>query len=748
MYKQEIIGLNNQQSEAATAVLTQKPNRNFLTINFLKPYLGIYTFFDRLGFDNLKNKIGEPPVVLDSMLMLKSNTSLNQLFFNKGYFMASSAAKITPCKVSAKRAKIQYRVQLGQQFTYNSTKHIIKDPKISAIYNYNVNASLLKVSEPYMADKLDEERNRIYNLMKENGYFYFDKSAILFDLDTNNGNGTITLTTRITTLTESPAAKVCTINSVLVNVLPLSLRNPPPYPTIGIKDSFMVFQTEKLYKNRIISRAIFVLPGNQYTPAEGNLTYKRLADYGTFGSIDIKYITDSLDSTKLNTVISLASRKRMNYSAGPEIFLNSQNFGTNAFFQYNNINIFKGAELFQLRLRGGLQSQNYANSTIKSDFIKSLTSDFFNVKEFSATASVTFPRFLFLPQFNTRTKYGNPITKLSLGYSTELRPEYQRRIINTSYSYQWKENANKSHQLFPIDINYVQSALSPAALEVIGSNTFLRESFNPHLSVGIRYQFEYFNKKPNVFKNYIYFKATIETTGNTLIALTKIRKFERNDAGRYTILGIPFYNYTRPEVDFRYFMQRNKRSALVFRINTGVGFAYFNSDVLPFERQFFVGGSNSVRAWNIREIGPGGFSRLRKDTINTNVNIEQVGDFKLEGSVEYRFDVFDNFFGSGLKGAIFTDYGNVWELRNVNPQANTVLNKDRAIKELAIGTGAGLRLDYTFFIFRFDLGLKVRDPQFEEKDRWVIKNFGNRTFTQNNNNYKFLNFNIGIGYPF
>ena len=230
--------------------------------------------------------------------------------------------------------------------------------------------------------------------------------------------------------------------------------------------------------------------------------------------------------------------------------------------------------------------------------------------------------------------------------------------------------------------------------------------------------------------------------GTGLYATSKLFNEKKNSLGQFEFFNLPYYNYTRPEIDLRYFKNFGSRNQLVYRFNTGIGFAYWNSKVLPFEKQFFTGGANSIRAFRARSVGPGGYNNIDLSSLN----LDQTGNLKVEGNVEYRFDILERFIGAKLKGASFIDFGNVWDIKKKSTDIEG-FNASAFYKELAIGTGFGLRLDYRFLLFRFDLGLKLRDPRFENSNRWVIQNINNPDW-KNTNDYSFFNFNFGIGYPF
>lgn len=733
-----IKGLDGVLLENANGYVKQKPNRRILGINFLRVYVGIYTMFEtkkhRLWQEKIKNNLGEAPVIYDSTLTKLSSVQIKNYLFGKGYFDAKVSDSV---RIKHRKANVYYQVQKGLPYTIRNLYYIIPDTALERIYLNDYFNTFLIRNENFDEEKQIEERNRISASFKNNGYYYFNREYIFFDIDSNTQSHQLDIYTRIINPETNTLHKPYKLSSIFVSIDTNGFRGEDT-----TKRDFIFSDFKKKLRGKILKEKIFLKSGDLFNQHNLDLTYSRISDLGVFRLIDIQFKESVSDSNKLNCMIMLSSAKKQELRGGVESFLSSENVGAAGNLTLRNKNLFRGAEFFEFRLKGGLETQTFLNNNDNAEL--------FNTQLFDASLNLGFPKFIFPYSLNTSEKYGSPRTKISTNFTYDQRPDYFRKTFSSSLSYEWKETIFKSHIFTPIDINFVNAILSTSAKDKIiaSNNRFLLESFNPHISAGGRYIFTYNSQEVNKVKNFNYLRFSVELAGNTLYGLSKLAKLDKDSSGIYKIIGLQFYNYLRPEVDYRYYYAINRDNTLVFRFYNGFGLSYLNSEILPFEKQFFIGGSNSIRAWRARTIGPGTFSNINRGTGETILNIDQTGDLKLEGNLELRFLIFDHFLGAKLRGALFTDYGNIWEIKDKNSAAGTVFTIQNFYNELAIGSGMGLRFDYGFFIFRLDAALKVKDPQFNAEDRWVIRKLYNDTWKQANGNYEFLNFNFGIGYPF
>jgi hypothetical protein len=353
----------------------------------------------------------------------------------------------------------------------------------------------------------------------------------------------------------------------------------------------------------------------------------------------------------------------------------------------------------------------------------------FNTLEINPEISLVIPEFLVPFKVHRITRYGNPKTIISVSYNFQQRPDYTRTIFNAKFGYKWAQSQFARHFLNPLEVNFVNIYNEDAAfIERLNNlqDKLLLNTFSPHLITTTNYTYIFNNQRVNKKENFSYFKARLESSGNILRGIMAAAQAVKDTNGSYRIFDIPFSQYLKYELDYRRYWQLNEHSQLVFRANQGLGYPLYNLGVLPFESSFFGGGTNGIRAWTARSLGPGSLP----DSLNV---YDQFGDIKLEFNLEYRFDIYRWF-----KGALFADAGNIWLIKKDDDRPGGQFQFKDFYKELAVGAGLGIRLDFSFFIIRFDMAFPIHDPGRPLNDRWAVKYFTTKD----------INYNLGIGYPF
>lgn len=739
VHKNSIKGASKIEKEDLSAFIRQKPNTKSAGLGLFKPKLFVYNIINHKKNTRinrwLKNRIAEAPVIYDSSLAMFSAQQMELYLFNKGYFDAKVNHSVS---IKKKKAKITYNISKGSVYTIRNIQYKIKDTVLRSLYFLHLDESLIKMGDVFDQEIIQKERERISKDFKNFGYFFFNREYIHFDFDSAINGNIVDLKVVVENPTGKKSHQAYNLNTVNIDLT--GTETYKKFKRIDTSDAGFIFikDPQNTLKQKIIKRQIYLEKQSKYNDNDLELTYNRLGDLRMFKFVNIDFAIDSTDTTKLNTYISLSTSKKQFTQTEIEGYVASANIGSSANFIYTNNNIFRGAEIFEFRIKAGLETQAFIDES-------SGNIPLFNSREFNISSSITFPGFLLFRDNKTYGIFASPRTRLGINYIIEQRPEYVRNTFSGNFTYDWKQNQYLTHTFSPMSLNFVRSTLSTDALDLLNNlnNQYIKESFDPHITLGLRYTLTYSTQVLNLLKDYYFLRFNIEVMGTGLYGVSKIISAVQNTSGNYEIFNLPYYNFTRPEIDMRYFNYINQRSTLVFRFNTGAGFAYWNSNILPFERQFFTGGSNSIRAFRARTVGPGNFSDIEV----SNLNLDQTGEMKIEGNVEYRFDITDHFLGSKLKGASFIDAGNVWTLSSSNADPTGKFKWDTFHKQLAIGTGAGLRLDYSFLLFRFDLGLKLRDPRFSGSEQWVIQNISNEQW-KSTNQYSFWNFNFGIGYPF
>jgi hypothetical protein len=436
--------------------------------------------------------------------------------------------------------------------------------------------------------------------------------------------------------------------------------------------------------------------------------------------------SDSLGADKpheriLNSRVELTRKKVQSYQTEIAGTNSDGDLGIRGNLSYQNLNLLRGAEVFNVRFTGAVEALK-----------KRSVNQYSSMREIGVDGSMVFPKFfspLRLVGFVSRY---NPKTSISATFNYQSRPEYTRSIANGSYSYKWDATPYLTHTLWPIELNYVQiyeNRSDPSFLDSI-KTTPLGYSFEDHLVNVARYGFELNNQRIGKSRDFGFMRFNIESAGNLLNTFMKVAGRDQSD-GKYQLFNVPYFQYMRGDIDLRYYNIIDKQNRIAYRLYMGLGYPYGNSTTLPFEKKFFSGGPNSIRAWSTRDLGPGSDT-----TSNTFFNFpNKNGDIKLEANLEYRFKVIWK-----MEAAIFVDAGNIWALRPEADKPGADFAWDRFYKEIAIGTGLGARFDFSFFLLRVDFGLKVRDPAMPENDRWlaVFKDFS----------FSDLHWNFGIGYPF
>ncbi len=719
--------------------IRQHPNTKSVGFGLFKPKLFVYNSINQKKNTRinrwLKNKIAEPPVIYDSSLAAYSAQQMELYLFNKGYLDANVQSYAF---IKKKKARIKYVVEKGAPYTIRNIQYNIKDTVLRSLYFLHLNESYLKLNEVFDQDRIQLERDRITKDFKNFGYFFFNREYIYFDCDTSLAGNIVDVKVVIENPIRKKSHQAYSMHEINIDIS--GDESYRKFKRTDTTDAGFIFisDPQNIIKQKIVKQQIYLNRATKYNDDDLELTYNRLGDLRMFKFVNIDFAIDSTDSTRLNTYISLSTSKKQFTQTEIEGYVASANIGSSANFIYTNNNIFRGAEIFEFRIKAGIETQAFIDES-------SGAIPLFNSRESNISSSITFPGFLLFREKKTYGIYASPRTRLGINYIIEQRPEYIRNTFSGNFTYDWKQNQFLTHTFSPMSLNFVRSTLSTEALDLLNNlnNQYIKESFDPHITLGLRYTLTYSTQIFNLLKDYYFLRFNIEVMGTGLYAASRNISANRNADGNYELFGLPYYNFTRPEVDMRYFNYFNKGSTLVFRFNAGAGFAYWNSNILPFERQFFTGGSNSIRAFRARTVGPGNFSDIEV----SNLNLDQTGEMKLEGNIEYRFDITDHFLGSKLKGASFVDFGNVWTLSSSNNDPTGKFKWDTFHKQLAVGTGAGLRLDYSFLLFRFDLGLKLRDPRFTGSEQWVIQRISDEQW-KSTNQYSFWNFNFGIGYPF
>lgn len=711
--------------------LTPKPNSSFLG---LRPKLFFYNIAKEpkkeKGFNYwLKYKIGEKPVLLSDVDREFNKDIIVNYSENKGYFNA----KATYDTVSKnKKAQVIYTLRPGNQYLINKVKFQNDSIPVTEEIVKVSDKTLLKEGNPFDLGVIKSERERIDNQLKQKGFYYFHPDNLIIQADsTVTKNHKVELNVKLKENTPDLAKQQFTIDKVIVfpnyNIrdvkdgkynIPMDSDSLAKYA----HDDIYVIDPEQKFKPKIFDRALYFKKGDLYNRADHNLTLNRLINLGVFKFVKNEFvISDSLNH-KFDTYYLLTPRQIQSLRLEALGRTNSANYaGSELNLNWTHRNLFRGAEQFKASVYGAFDVQIGGPKDAK------------NLFRAGANAQLSIPRIVAPFRFNSSSAFV-PRTNISIGYEFQNRTEYY--TLNTfsgSFGYLWKENVRKEHDLKIIDITYVTPAnVTPLYDSISAKSQALQRVVQKQLIFGPTYSYTYTNTMlPK--KNTIYYKGTLDLAGNLtgLFSGANVK-----DGKQKSIFGVPFSQYAKMEHDFRFYHKLGDKSSFASRFIGGIAYPYGNSDNIPFSKQFFSGGSNSIRAFRARTLGPGSFDPR---TIKQGYYFDQSGDIKLELNAEYRANIY-----KFLNVAFFADAGNIWLVNDDIQRPGAKFSND-FLSEIAVGAGFGLRLDFSILILRLDLAMPFRVPYYEKGDRWTFDkiNFGNSSWRRDN-----LILNIAIGYPF
>lgn len=735
----------------------------------------------RKDFNNWLKRTGEAPVILDEDKTLKTTNNLRKYYFSKGWFNNEVVYEIE--KDSNKRAKVIYKVTKKTPYLLDSITPIISSPAIDSLYKEFSKGSLLKKGEQYDEQNYESERERINTYLRNAGFYYFGQDYINFVTDTIGTNKKINTelfiadrTIRGEDSTTTTPFKVYTIKEVNIYTDDnFDNRFKSILDTTTYKN-FNLYSKEGLrFRPKALTDAVFITKGDIYTDLARSRTQRYLNDLKMFRYPSIDYIENEEDTT-LTANIYLEPKKKYAVSFEPEI--NQSNIQTIGFSFSTGLkirNVFRGAETLEISGIAAIGSSKESSNAQDA---------FFDINEFGGNIRLTIPR-LFSP-FNTDKiipKYMSPSTTINLSATSQQNIGLDKQTLSGALSYNWFPSKTVTNQLslfnvqfvknlntnnyFGVytnsfdrlnsiarDINYINNdeslenpvlpqPFSPADTfinDVLIGNTILGPQDDNYVDVNnieerkqrltennlifsTSFDYKKDNRK-NIFDNdFSVIKWRIELAGNLLSNISNLIGTPRNADGNYDIFGVTFSQYIKTEVDYVKYFDFGRRNILALRSYAGIAIPYGNSNSIPFAKSFFAGGPNDNRAWTAYNLGPGS-SRTTNEFNEAN--------FKLHFSAEQRFNI-----AGSVRGALFIDAGNIWNvLDNVQEEAATFTNLN-SLKDIAVGSGFGLRYDFDFFVLRFDVGFKTYEPYLNGSNRWF-------------SNYNFTNavYNIGINYPF
>ncbi len=687
-------------------VLLPKPNGKFL---WMRPAVARNNMLSDSAKTKKfwKKKISEPV----NLSLVKPNQivrAISNRMFHSGYFQNS--VDFDTVRIGKKKAKYQYNITLKEPYRLQDIVFPSSgDPLNQAISQAEKN-SLLRSGDIYSLKTIKDERIRINRYLEEMGFVYFNPEFIIFQADSTTDKNKINIELSVKPDTPPESLKPYTIGKIFVHD-DHDLENYSP-DTLDYSPYYLITRNNRI-KFNTLKKGLFLEPGQLYSRNSHIQTIRYLSSLPIIRYASIKF-SEGEEPDQLNTFLYLTQRKRNAYSAEVNAIFRSTNyFGPGLIFSYTDRNARGGAEKLKIDLTGRYEVQ-ISQGVVNPAYELGL--------QLNYTLPKLYPSFLEKYQ-----KFGFPRTQITAGYNLFNRLDlYRLNSIYADLGYKWSKNDIMSHTLNPLEIVFTQvpeESKSDEFREYLAENPGVQRSFEEQFILGIGYGFTY-DPGPKD-RSEFYFRGGIDLAGNMLNLLFSATNAETDSIGRYTLFGVPFSQYARISTDFRYSYKLSKKSSLATRFISGVGIPFGNSGIVPYIKQFYVGGTNSMRSFIARSVGPG--AEIPPEGFN-----DLTGDIRLEWNLEYRFTIAGNF-----KGALFTDMGNIW-LYNKDPtRPDGNFQFDTFLKEIAVSTGFGMRWDFEFVIARVDIAYSLRTPYLPEGERWAKSIDILRPVI-----------NIAIGYPF
>ena len=669
----------------------------------------------------LKNKIGTKPVYISDVTHERNANYIQSYLAGEGFFEVRVRTEIDS---SEHQAKVVYRIEQGTPYRIGEMLTCKNPGRICGKLDSLLRDTDLQEGKLFSRKAMEDAREKMGNHFRSEGYYYFRPDYIRFKADSSNGDRTVKVQAGLTPDIEKGTLKVYDIEEIWVD---LSGKSGPK-DTLRGRINILTGSERPFIKPEKIEPFIAIDRDAPYSLEDQKITLRQLNRLDVFEFVTLRYSSDSTGGDyALRADLVGTPLQRQGLTAEIDVTTTSNNYtGPGIQLEYTNRNLFRGAEKLRLTGTGRYETQ-------LSGARKGLTSFELNLQ-----ADLLVPRRGGLGR-DGRMRGNVPRTKYSGRYRIFRQGDfYAQSAIGARYGVEWLSGESHLHDLRFVSVDFLRLLNSSEELDaLLGDNPFFRESFENQFIIGPSYSYTY-NPRGNSDKRLRhFFNVAVDFSGNVLTGAYSLFQVPFEEEGDYTIGRAPFSQFSRILIDNRLTLKVSRTSELVFRQNIGAGFAYGNSNSMPFSKQFFVGGAMSMRAFQPRAIGPGSY--VNPDQVFGSF-FDQTGDFLAEFNLEYRFAQSGYF-----QWAIFTDVGNVWLQDESESRPGGHFEWSRAPSELAVAGGIGFRMDFDIILLRFDLATPLRLPYLPENDRWVIDQFDPLSAGWRGEN---LLLNIAIGYPF
>lgn len=693
LVKSELQCRGNEQVDLSSLSPYVRQKGNSKWFSLLKIPLGVYALSgtDTTRWLNRRlQAIGEAPVIYDESLAELTCKDLQAAVQNRGYLHAKTSVEK---QIRGKKMKVAYVIDPGNPYHVNSIRYEFPDEEIAQIVGGQPAGRRISEGMRFDIGELDAERKRITTQLMDSGYYRFNKDFIQYDADSTRTSQGVDLTLRMLPYNEkgAPHPKYTIRNIRYLN------GDVPSVPALMSQNGE---ETKMRLRRNVLVNNTALQEGKPFSATALQRTYNNFARLQAVRYTNIRF-TEVPDTTLLDCDIQVSTHKSSTISFQPEGTNTAGDLGAAAVLGYENRNLFRGSELLSIQLRAAFEAITGLEGYQNEDY-----------EEYSFETKLTFPRMVapFLSRDFVRNS--RAVSELAVGYNMQDRPEFHRRVFSGAWRYRWNEpQRNSSYRLDLLDLNYVYMPwISPTFKQdyldnTTNRNAILRYNYEDLFIMKIGLGYQHSNSRSSL-------RTNIETAGNILSAAANLMGNGKNAQGQHTLFNIAFAQYVKGDFDYTRLVRFDEHNSLAMHLGLGIAYPYGNSNMLPFEKRYFSGGANSVRGWGVRGLGPGKF----KGTDGRIDFINQTGDMKLDASIEYRTSLFWKF-----AGAVFVDAGNIWTLREYADQPGGQFKLDEFYQQIAVAYGLGLRLNFDYFILRFDFGMKAINPAYEtSKEHYAV----------------------------
>jgi outer membrane protein assembly factor BamA len=738
------ISVNKEEVKQSDLVpyIKQYPNKKIFGRKF---YLGLYNL-SNLNKERWPHKwlreIGEEPVIYDSYSTIKSRQQIKSYVASKGYFDGHVTDTV---KTTNRKSDVYYKIYLKTPYTVRNIIYEVADSNIKKLSDFDKLNCVISKGKPYDVDVIQSERSRFERFVKDHGFYSFSGDHISFRIDSTVGNRQVDIYyiiknyTKIDTLNNITTVphSIYRVNKIYIypdfiprEALEKGLDYYENLDTVNYRGYYFIsHEIKPQIKYDLIIQSLYLKPGSTFNVTNTEQSQAHLLALKTYRLVNINYapydsvVKKEWPELMINCNIQLTQLSQQSYKVELEGTNSAGNLGGALNLIYQNKNLFHGAELFSTKLKAAYEARSSQNGKLKS------------IQEYGFETSLRLPKFLFpvLDKESFVKKY-NPSTTLIASYNYQDMPIFTRTMANATFGYNWKAGDYQEHFFNPLQANIVKLFKRDSTwYKTIEKSVYLFNGYRDVMILGGNYSYIFTDQKIKNSRDYWFLRVNAEATGNLLSLAGKFTGAKKRD-GSYKIMGLPFAQYVRADMDLKYNYAFNDVSSIVYRGFVGVGIPYGNSNAIPFEKQYFGGGANGIRAWQVRSLGPGSYK-----SENDSSFLNLTGDIRIEANAEYRFKLFWK-----LQGAVFLDAGNIWTYKEDTNRLGSQFKLKSFYKDIAVGTGFGFRFDLGFVILRIDLGMKLRDPSITQGSKWIIMN-RRYSFRKNPDDFTMV---LGIGYPF